>query len=93
MAVPPLIEVSHSTPQFWRWSINLPWVRYITRRPAPKAPSPEETGTPETEFVDWQQSEKKERVDSQPSLVAEAPRLGIAQPIDDLNGVTEYSRS
>jgi hypothetical protein len=94
MAVPPLIEVSHSAHELWHWFINLPWVRYITRRPVSKAPSHEETGSPETEFVDWQQNEKKETVDSQSSFVAEAPRLGkTPQPIDHLNGVTEYSLS
>lgn len=91
VAVPPMIEVAHSAPQLWRWFINLRWIRFITRRPARKASSPEEMGTSEAEFIDWQQSEKKGTADS---FVAEVPRLGIAQqPIEDLNGVNEYGQS
>lgn len=89
-----MIEVAHSAPELWRWMINLRWIRYITGRSVARAPSPEETGTPETEFVDWQQTEKKGTLDSQSSFVAEGPRLGIARPtIDHSNGVTEYGQS
>lgn len=94
VAVPPIIEVSHSAPELWRWLINLPWVRFITGRRVSKLPGSEEAGTPETEFIDWQKSEKKGTLGSQSSLVAEAPQLGIAQPTDhDLNGVTEHGQS
>lgn len=89
MAVPPMIEVAHSAAELWHWLINLRWIRYITRRPIHRAPSPEEMGTPETEFADWQQSEKKGTVDGQSSLVAEAPRLGIDQSVGHLNGATD----
>jgi hypothetical protein len=93
MAVPPLIEVSHSAPDLWRWFINLPWVRFITRRSAPQVPSPEEMGTPDAEFVDWQNNEKKGTVNSRSSFVAEQPRLGKTQNPDRSKGATEYGQS
>jgi hypothetical protein len=93
MAVPPIIEVSHLVPDMWRWFINLVWVRFITRRPAPEVPSPEEMGTPNVEFVDWQNGEKKGTVDSQTSFVTEQPRLGRTQQPDRSKGVTEYGQS
>jgi hypothetical protein len=92
MAVPPLIEVTHSAPALWRWFIDLRWVRFITRRPAPEVPSPEEMGTPNAEFIDWQNDEKKGTVDSQTSFVAEQPRLGKTRP-DHPKGATEYGQS
>ena len=73
--VPPLIEVSHLAPDLWRWFINLPLVRFITRRPAPEVPSPEEFGVPSAECIDQQNSEKKGTVDGQFSTVIEQPRL------------------
>ena len=91
MAVPPLIEVAHSAPILWRWFINLRWVRFITRRPAPEVPSPEEMGTPNAEFIDWQNNEKKGTVDSQTNFVAEQPRLGKTQA-DHSGGATEYGQ-
>ncbi|KAF9781383.1 hypothetical protein BJ322DRAFT_1112078 [Thelephora terrestris] len=92
MAVPPLIEVTHSAPQLWRWFINLPWIRFITGRRAPKIPGAEEMGTVETEYIDWQKKEKKGTADSQTSFVAEEPRLGIVQQTDDSNGASEYGQ-
>jgi hypothetical protein len=89
MTVPPFIEVSHLAPGFWRWLINLAWVRYITRRPAPKAPSPEEMGTPDAEFLD----EKKETIDDQSSFMDELPLLGKTQKPDDPDGTTEHGQS
>ena len=93
MAVPPLIEVSHSAPDLWRWFINLPWVRFITRRPAPRVPSPEEMGTPDAEFIDWQNNEKKGTVDSQSSFMTEQPRLGKTHDPNHSKGATEYGQS
>ena len=93
MAVPPLIEVSHSAPDLWRWFINLPLVRFITRRPAPQVPSPEEMGTPDAEFIDWQNNEKKGTADSQSSFVTEQPRLGKTQHPDRSEGATEFGQS
>ena len=93
MAVPPIIEVSHSAPKLWRWFINLTWVRFITRRPAPETPGPEEMGTPDVEFVDWQKNEKKGTVDSQSSFLADQPRLGQTQQLDRSKGVSEYGQS
>ena len=92
MAVPPVIEVSHSAPDLWRWFINLPWVRFITRRPVSQVPSLEEMGTPDAEFIDWQ-NEKKGMVDSQSGFVAEQPRLGKTQNPDGSKGATEYGQS
>jgi len=92
MAVPPVIEVSHSVPDLWRWFINLPWVRFITRRPASQVPSLEEMGTPDAEFIDWQ-NEKKGTVDSQSGFMAEQPRLGKTQNPDGSKGATEYGQS
>ena len=93
MAVPPIIEVSHSVPDLWRWFINLAWVRFITGRSARETPGPEEMGTPDAEFVDWQKNEKKGTVDSQSSFVADQPRLGITQQPDRSKGVSEYGQS
>jgi len=91
MAVPPIIEVSHSAPELWRWLINLTVVRFITRRPAPEPLAPEETGTSNAEFIDWQTSEKKGTVDSGSSFVTEQPRLGRTP--DRSQGATEYGQS
>ena len=74
-AVPPLIEVFHLAPDLWHWFINLPLVRFITRRPAPEVPSPEEMGIPSIESIDWQNGEKKATVDGQFSTVIKRPRL------------------
>lgn len=93
IAVPPLVEVSHSAPDLWRWVINLGWVRYITRRPAPEPSGPEEMGTPDAEFIEWQNNEKKGTVDSQSSFVPEQPQLGKTLQPDRSNGVTEYGQS
>jgi len=84
MTVPPIIEVAHLTPAFWRWLINLTWVRYITRRPAPQVPGPEELGTPDAEFID----EKKEFIDDQSSFMDELPLLG-RQKTDHSDETTE----
>lgn len=96
MAVPPLIEVAHSTPAFWRWFINLPWIRFITGRRAPNVPGPEELGTPGSEYIDWQNGEKKGTADSRTSFVAEQPQLGIVPPQqqqpDNSNGPSEYGQ-
>ena len=72
-AVPPIIEVSHSAPDLWHWFINLPLVRFITRRPAPEVPPPEEMGIPSIESIDRQNGEKKGTVDGQFSTVIERP--------------------
>lgn len=88
MTVPPMIEVAHSTPRFWRWFIDLRWIRFITGRRAPRVPGPEEKGTPEVDTVDWQNVEKKGIVDDQTSFVAEQPRLGIVQQL----GASEYGQ-
>jgi len=93
MAVPPLIEVSHSAPQLWRWLINLVWVRYITGRAASEVSDPEEMGTPNLEFVDLQNNEKKGTVDSQSSFTADQPRLGMTQVPNHAKEVTEYGQS
>jgi len=93
MAVPPIIEVAHSLPEFWRWIINLSWVRYITRRRAPEIPGPEEMGTPNAEFTDRQNNEKKGPVDSQSSSVTVQPRLSQAQQPDGSKGVIEHDQS
>lgn len=98
MAVPPMIELTHSAPDLWRWFINLRWVRFITGRPAPEVLSPEEMGTPDAEFIDWQKNEKKGTVDSQSSFVTEQPWLGKAQQPNHSKdptekGPTEYGQS
>lgn len=93
MAVPPIIEVSHSAPDLWRWFINLAWVRFITGRSAPQAPGQEEMGTPNTEFVDWQNNEKKGTGNSRTSFTADQPRLGVTQQVDNSHGVTEHGQS
>lgn len=92
MAVPPLIEVSHSAPDLWRWFINLAWIRFITGRSVPQVPGPEEMGTPTTEFIDWQ-NEKKGSANSRTSFTAEQPQLGATQQLDHSNGVTEHGQS
>ena len=89
MTVPPIIELSHSIPDLWRWFINLTWVRFITRRPAPQVSGPEEMGTPDAEFVDWQ-NEKKGTDDS---FVADQPQLGMTQQLNHSNGVFESGQS
>jgi len=93
MAVPPIIEVAHSLPQLWRWLINLSLVRYITRRPAPEVPGPEEMGTPNAESTDWQNNEKKRAIDSRSSTVTEQPRSSQTQQPDGPKGVTEHGES
>ena len=93
MAVPPLIELSHSAPDLWRWFINLTWVRFITRRSVPEVSGPEELGTPDTEFIEWQNNEKKGTANSRTSFAADQPRLGVIQQADDSNGVSEHGQS
>lgn len=89
MTVPPLIELAHLTPRFWRWLINLTWVRYVTRRPAPGVPGPEEIGSPDTEFLD----EKKGIIDDQSSFMDELPLLGRTQKSDHSDEITEKGQS
>ena len=93
IAVPPLVEVTHSAPDLWLWLINQRWVRRITGRPAPEVSSPEEMGTPNAEFIEWQKGEKKGTVDSQSSFVTQQPRLGVTLQPDRSNQVTEYGQS
>ncbi|KAF9645472.1 hypothetical protein BDM02DRAFT_3271660, partial [Thelephora ganbajun] len=90
VAVPPIIELAHLTPELWRWLINPSWVRYITRRPVSEIPDPEEIGTPNSEFVDWQNNEKKGTIDSQSSFTTEQPWLGRTKQPDSPKEVTEY---
>jgi hypothetical protein len=33
VTIPPLISVARLLPRFWRWFVNLTWVRYVTGRP------------------------------------------------------------
>lgn len=75
MTIPPLIELAHLAPGFWRWLINIAWVRYITRRPAHVVPSPEGVGSPDNELI----NEKKIIIDDQSSFVDESPLLGKSQ--------------
>lgn len=89
MTVPPMIELIHLTPGFWRWLINIKWVRYITGRPAPEIPGPEEMGTPDTEFID----EKQETIDDQSSFTDELPLLGKTQKPDHSDETTENGQS
>ena len=89
IAVPPIIEVSHSAPDLWRWFINLAWVRFITRRPAPELPGPEEMGSPNPGLVNWQ-NEKKGISNSQTSFTVDQPRLGVTQQLDNSYGITEH---
>ena len=70
-AVPPIIEVSHSAPDLWRWFINLPLVRFIIKHPALGVPSPEEKEIRSAVFID----QKKGTLDGQFSFVIEQPRL------------------
>lgn len=93
IAVPPIIEVSHSAPDLWRWLINLAWVRFITGRSAPSVPGAEEMGTPNIEFVDWQNGEKKETAGSQSSLAADQPHLAATQQPERSKEVSEYGQS
>jgi hypothetical protein len=88
MIVPTLIEVAHLVPGFWRWLINLAWVRYITGRPVPEVPGPEEIGTPETEFID----EKKGSIDDESSFMDQLPLLGKTQKPDHLVETTEHGQ-
>ena len=74
-AVPPIIEVSHSAPDLWRWFINLPLVRFIIKHPALGVPSPEEMEIRSAVFIDQQNSEEKGTLDGQFSFVIEQLRL------------------
>lgn len=87
--VPPTIELVHIAPCFWRWWINIAWVRYITGRPAPEVPGPEEIGTLDTEFDD----EKKEIIDDESSFTDELPLLGKTEKIDHSYGTAEHGQS
>jgi len=86
VTVPPMIEVARLVPALWRWFINVHWVRYITGRRAPKVLSPEETGSPATEFI----HEKKGSVDSESDFMDELPLLDKTQEPDHSSGATEY---
>ena len=89
-AVPPVIQVSHLAPDLWRWFIDLPLVRFITRRPAPEVPSPEEMGILSTGFIDRQNKEKDATFGGQSSSTIEQPWLGRTEQPDRSDGLTEY---
>ena len=89
-AVPPVIQVSHLAPDLWRWFIDLPLVRFITRRPAPEVPSPEEMGILSAGFIDRQNKEKNATLDGQSSSVIEQLRLGRTEQPNRSEGLTEY---
>ena len=91
MTVPPMIELAHSAPAFWRWFINLTWVRFVTRRPAPGVSDPEEVGTLDAEFID----EKKEieTIDDESSFVDELPLLSKTREPDHSDKITEHGQS
>lgn len=84
-----MIETARLIPALWRWFINLHWVRYITGRRAPKVPSPEELGSPATEFT----NEKKGTVDSESDFMDELPLLDKTQEPDNSGDTTEYGQS